>query len=193
MKNNYETSDNINRLIYLLVLIALASVAVKAQTVEHRTGKGGGGWNNSAYFEKAPKVKLLNWSDLPETWDGKQYTMWGVDLLAGVMWGMRERFHADRTVYERKWGVGSESWLGSEQWKRNYVDNDPEKPHKTEIIGNFGRDMWHTFGYASGGIVAATSFTIGARKQPLKFRLLNAGIGGLAWWAGSAATYRALK
>ena len=36
--------------------------------------------------------------------------------------------------------------------------------------------VWHTFGFSSKAIMAGTSFVIGARKQPLKYRAVNSAI-----------------
>lgn len=68
-----------------------------------------------------------------------------LSAIGGVLMGLREALHADPHVFERIWKVGPVSFWGGEQWKTKYVDNDPSKKMKTQLFGNFGRDMWHTF------------------------------------------------
>lgn len=160
--------------IVALLVMGLAHCAT-AQTVEHRKAQRGSivKWNQAAYFDTAPKLKPFDWSGYGETWDGKQFTIWAMYAGAGVAFGMREAYHADPYVFERKWGVGSESFFGSDAWKRNYVDNNPDLPHKHEYFGNVGRDVWHTFGFASNAVLLSGSFAIGARKQPWKYKGAN--------------------
>lgn len=113
--------------------------------------------------------------------------------MAGIMQGCREAYHADPAVFERKFGAAPLSWWGSEQWKRNYQDNDPEKPHKTEIFGNVGRDMWHTFNAGRATLAIGATFVIGVQKKPVKQRVIEVLIGaGLQALTGNI-TYNILR
>lgn len=150
-------------------------------------------WNSATYFKDRPKPKALDWSTYANTWDGVQITTWGAFALGGIMRGCREAYHAQPDVFERRFGAGKTSWWGSEQWKRNYRDNDPEQPHKSEILGNFGRDMWHTFGGSDKMILISGSFIIGARKQPVKYRVANAVLAWAVHAAFSSVTYQTLR
>lgn len=150
-------------------------------------------WNNAASFKDQPKPKFFNWKTYPKTLDGKQLSTWGVFVASGMMHGAREAYHAQPTVFETRFDVGSESFWGSEAWKRNYVDNDPDKAHKHEYFGNVGRDVWHTFGFASNALLFSGTFIIGARKQPIKYRVANALLGWGARSLAASLTYNALR
>ena len=179
--------------IVALFVMGLAHCAT-AQTVEHRRDKSGDlRWNNHKFFEAQPKIKFTNWKTYPDSWDGKQFVTWGAFAVSGMMWGAREAYHADPYVFERTYDVHPESFWGSDAWKRNYKDNNPDLPHKKEYFGNVGRDVWHTFGFASNAVLLSGSFAIGARKQPVKYRVANfvAGIGIRSLFA--SLTYNALR
>lgn len=103
-------------------------------------------WNGSGYFKtndylQAPDKRLFDWSSYMNTWDGKQAAIWGLLALSGVAHGVLEAYHADQRIFEKRNGVAPTSFWGSEAWKRNYVDNNPDNPHKHELIGNIGRDV----------------------------------------------------
>lgn len=158
----------------IIVLLAIVVNHCPAQTVTHKRGTDGDfRWNNHAFFEKQPKIKFKNWSTYPDSWDGKQFVTWGMFALSGVMWGAREAYHTDPYVFEKTYDVQSESFWGSDAWKRNYVGNNPDLPHKKEWFGNVGRDVWHTFGFASNAVLLSGSFAIGARRQPWKYKGAN--------------------
>ena len=150
-------------------------------------------WNNHAYFQERKPTKALNWSDYLDSWDKKQWVIWSTYAWAGAMWGMREAYHADPYCFEKKWDVGSGSWFGSDAWKRNYRNNDPTQPHKHEWMGNVGRDVHHTFGFGSKVFLAAGTFTIGTRKQPIKYRVANMLIGWGIHSLFATAAYQALR
>ena len=169
----------------IIVLLAIVVNHCDAQTVEHREYKPQKlKWNNHAFFAGRPKAKFLNWQDLPDTWDGEQWATWGAFALSGAMWGMREAYHADPYVFEKRWRVGETSFFGSDAWLRNYKNNDDSQPHKSEMLGNFGRDIHHTFGIGSKVLLVGGTFTIGARAQPIKYRVANL---ALAWLLNSGA------
>lgn len=109
------------------------------------------------------------------------------------MQGCREAYHADPRVFERKFGAAPMSWWGSEQWKRNYVGWNPDNAHKTEIFGNVGRDMWHTFNAGRATLAIGATFAIGVQKKPVKQRVIEVLIGaGLQALTGNL-TYTLLR
>ena len=191
--NKKSLSEAVCAACWILFLVVAFAECATAQTVEMRHGSRRIPWNNHAYFESRPKTAALNWGDYLESWDGKTFATWGAFAVAGVSWGMREAYHAEPTVFERAWGVSDRSFFGSEAWVRNYQGNDPDRPHKSELFGNVGRDIHHTFGFGSKVVLVGGTFTIGARRQPLKYRVVNAVI---AWGVHSifaTASYQALR
>jgi len=176
------------------LVVAFASMA-GCQTVEQRPGKRGplAVWNNSEFFETAPKPMALDWTTYMETWDGKQFTTWGAFAIAGILHGSREAYHADPYVFETRWRVGSESWFGSDAWKRNYHGNDPANGHKQEYFGNVGRDVWHTFGFGSNALSWGGVWVISTRKQPVKYRVTNLLLGLGVRSLAASLTYNALR
>jgi hypothetical protein len=150
-------------------------------------------WNQSAYFATATKPKPLDWSTYGKTIDGKQISIWLWYAAAGTGFGAREAYHADQTIFEKKWGVSPTSFWGSQAWKRNYIGSNPDNPHKSEIFGNVGRDFWHTFGLASKGAMFTATFAITQRKHPVKYRVANAFLGYALQSIFSSLTYNALR
>jgi len=180
--------------IILFFAVVFAECAT-AQTVTMHPQKQGRiiKWNNASFFKDKPKERFFDWRQYPETWDAKQFSLWGLSALSGAMWGAREAYHANPYIFEEIYGVHSESFWGSDAWKRNYVGNDPEQPHKHEYLGNVGRDVWHTFGFSSNVLLFSGTFAIGARKQPIKYRVFNAGVSLAIRTAASFAFYNSLR
>lgn len=154
-------------------------------------------WNNAGYFKSAAYTakpnRLLDFSELPETWDGLQITTWVAFALSGIAHGAREAYHAEPTVFENRFGASDRSFWGSEAWVRNYEGNDPANPHKHEFFGNVGRDFWHTANMADFVPAVSCSFVIGARKQPIKYRVINLLIGIGARTLFSTVTYASMR
>lgn len=139
-------------------------------------------WNNSKYFRsydyiKAPDKRFFDWKSYTVTWDGKQAAVWGLFALSGVAHGIREAYHADPYLFERRNGVEPTSFWGSDSWKRNYYHNDPEGHHKREFFGNVGRDVWHTFNQVDLVPLGTACITMGARKHPIKYKVANTLVG----------------
>lgn len=151
------------------------------------------GWNESAFFKDAPKEKFLNWQSYTKTLDGKQYATWYAFAVSGIATGMREAYHADRYVFQIRWGVGAESFWGADAWKRNYHGNNPSNQHKSQVFGNVGRDIWHTAHFVDTFVLVGGSFTIGARKQPIKYRVANLAAGMALRWLAQNITYETLR
>lgn len=125
----------------------------------------------------------------------KKIITWSTFAISGGIWGMRESYHADPYVFEKKWKIDPYSFWGSKQWERNYVGNryHPKAIHKDELLGNFGRDFWHTSGYVSGGFVLTGAFIIGSSKQKIKHKLIDIGIGSVIFTISSHLTYKSLR
>lgn len=154
-------------------------------------------WNNSGYFKSSEYVmkrkRALDFSDMPETWDGVTVATWVAYAISGIAHGAGEAYHADPTVFEKRFGASDRSFWGSEAWVRNYEGNDPANPHKHEFFGNVGRDFWHTANIADFVPAVSCSFIIGARKQPMKYRVINLLIGVGARTLFSTVTYASLR
>lgn len=140
-------------------------------------------------------------SETPLKWhDFKTYrfkgqgkrAVWIGYVAAGILHGGREAYQADRTIFEKRLGVSPRSFFGSEQWVRQYRDNDPEQPHKSNLFNGF-RDYWHFSGATTKYILVAGAFTIGHSKQPIKYRVLDALIGFAAFSLTANLTYNALR
>lgn len=123
----------------------------------------------------------------------RTYLTWGMFATAGIMWGAREAYHAEPTVFERRFNAGKTSWWGSEQWKRNYWGNNPDNGHKPEYFGNVGRDMWHTFGAGSKLLIMGGTVTIGTGKAPRWTKIVNGLAGVTIQSIAASITYNALR
>lgn len=190
---NYKQSNTIAQACLIAAMLICAVQCAISQQVEWKPKPYKLGWNNYGYFKQAPKEKFLNWQDYPLTWDGKQFATWGAFALSGIAAGVREAYHADPYIFERRWGAGETSFWGSDAWKRNYVGNDPENPHKHELLGNVGRDVWHTAHFVDTWCLVGGTFTIGLRKQPIKYRVANMALGMAARWLFQNITYETLR
>lgn len=128
----------------------------------------------------------------------KKILTWSTFAAGGTIWGMREAYHADPYIFEKKWGVDEYSFWGSKQWERKYVGNRyltdgvPNKM-KSQMFGNFGRDFWHSSGYTSGLFVIGGTFTIGNSKQKFTHKLIDMSIGSLVFLGFSKLTYNLLR
>jgi hypothetical protein len=112
-------------------------------------------------------------------WDVVGYAAAGV---GGYTMGLREAFHADPTIFERRWGKAPTSFWGSEGWRRKYHDNDPTKGKKSELLGNANRDFWHLADKVQrGGLVLGLTIPLIQTKRPLGARLANAGVSMLIY------------
>lgn len=186
-------TENAYRVILGCLVVALVVIFAECATAQKKNFGPVIKWNNADFFKDKPRPKAFDWKTYPETWDGKQFAVWGLFAASGMLWGAREAYHADPYIFERVYGVESESFWGSDAWKRNYTDNDPDKPHKKEYLGNVGRDIHHTFGFSSNALLFSGAFIIGARKQPVKYRALNLllGLGVRSLFA--SLTYNSLR
>jgi hypothetical protein len=137
----------------------------------------------------------LNWYDFSTyrlKGEGKR-AVWIAYAVAGVLHGGREAYHAESTVFEKRFNAAPLSFFGSEQWKRQYFDRDPENmPHKPEIW-NSARDYWHFSHTAGATLWVSGAFILGASKQPLKYRLLDGVIAGIITSAFASTTYELLR
>lgn len=131
------------------------------------------------------------------TW--AKFGLWAANAGAGAIMGGREAYHADPTVFERKFGAKPLGFFGSRQWERNYHGNSYlnsggfKNPHKTEIFGNFGRDYWHTSRYVYTATYVGTAFTMGCSKQPLKHKVLDLLIQSCVFSLSASLSYQILR
>ena len=123
--------------------------------------------------------------------EGKR-VVWISYFAAGVLHGGREAYHAEPTVFEKRFNAAPLSFFGSEQWKRQYYNRDPENGHKPEIW-NSARDYYHFSHLASSTIWIGGAFTIGMSKQPMKYKLLDLLIGTLITSGSASLTYSILR
>lgn len=116
--------------------------------------------------------------------------------IAGGLWGGREAYYADNTVFERHFGVGKYDFGGSHEWERKYAHNrynDGLNKRKTQLFGNFGTDYWHTSKYVVFTIGIPFTFNRSASNQKIQYRLLDIVIGGILYSTASNLTYNYLR
>jgi len=112
---------------------------------------------------------------------------------AGILHGSREAYHAEPTVFERRFNAAPLSFFGSEQWKRQYYNRDPEtRAHKPNAFNGF-RDYWHFSGASTKAIWIGGAFTLGMSKQPMKYRLIDLLIGAVITSGSASLTYNILR
>ena len=164
--------------IVALFVMGLAHCAT-AQTVTRKRGTDGDlKWNNHKFFEAQPKLKFTNWKTYPDSWDGKQFVIWSMFALSGTADGMLQAYHANPLCFQQSWrGVKEISFFGKRQDLLGYNNNDPAQGRKTEILGNVGRDFWHTWSWGFQVSLGVGSFAHGARHQPIKYRVANFALG----------------
>lgn len=98
------------------------------------------------------------------------YIAIGLAGVDGLSRGLENAYHKNPHIYEQKFNADKFGFWGSESWQRNYRGNKHKNeegninPHKTEIIGNFGRDLKHTADDVSkwGGRLSGGTFAVGA-------------------------------
>ena len=140
---------------------------------------------------ETPKLKWYDFSTYKFKGGGKR-VVWGAYFLAGVFHGGREAYHAQPNVFEKRLNAAPLSFLGSEQWKRNYYDRNPELPHKPNIWNPI-RDYYHFSGAATKAIWIGGAFTVGMSRQPLKYRLIDLLIGAVITSGSASLTYNILR
>lgn len=142
-----------------------------------------------------PSAQSLAWYDFSTyrfRGQGKR-AVWIGYAVAGILHGGREAYHAEPTVFEKRFNAAPLSFWGSEQWKRQYFNRDPEnQAHKPEIW-NSVRDYWHFSHTASATLWVSGAFVLGYSKQPLKYRLLDGVIAGIITSAFASGTYELLR
>ena len=129
----------------------------------------------------------------PYKWKGNgKRIVWGAYLIAGILHGGREAYHAEPTVFEKRFNVAPTSFFGSEQWKRNYYNNNPEEKHKPNI-GNTFRDYYHFSSTVHTTFLVGGAVTIGVSKQSLKHKVFDTAIAVLIRSIAANATYNLLR
>jgi hypothetical protein len=155
------------------------------------------------HVEKFEHNKVgLNW------WDAGALVLGTVSAVGrGTMNALRK----DQGSLQRYLGVGDYDFGGKNDWERNYENNRYKNEdgsynaHKSEIIGNFGRDAWHTADEMSkwGDRVGSACFIVGsaievckvanqpykspsAKKRAIRKKVFNCALKGAALWAVSS-------
>ena len=141
-----------------------------------------------------PSEKPLEWHSF-KTYrfkgEGKR-TVWISYAVSGILHGGREAYHAEPTVFEKRFNAAPLSFFGSEQWKRNYFDRDPDNGHKPNLF-NPVRDYYHFAGAATKTVWIGGAFAIGMSKQPLKYKIADLLIGALITSGTASLTYTLLR
>jgi hypothetical protein len=137
------------------------------------------------------KLEWYDFSTYRFKGQGKR-AVWISYTLAGILHGGREAYHAESTVFEKRFNAAPLSFFGSEQWKRNYFDRDPDNGHKPNLF-NPVRDYYHFAGAATKTVWIGGAFAIGISNQPTKYKLLDLLIGTLITSGTASLTYNILR
>ena len=124
---------------------------------------------------------------------GGKRAVWIGYAVAGILHGGREAYHAQPNVFEKAFNAAPLSFWGSEQWKRQYYNRDPEtQAHKPNALNGF-RDYWHFSGASTKYILIGGAFTIGASEQPTKYKIIDTLIAFAGFSATASLTYTLLR
>jgi len=142
-----------------------------------------------------PSAKPLAWYDFSTyrfRGHGKR-AVWIAYAMAGILHGGREAYHAESTVFEKRFNAAPLSFFGSQQWKRQYYNRDPEtQAHKPNALNGF-RDYWHFSGASTKYILIGGAFTIGASEQPTKYKIIDTLIAFAGFSVSASLTYTLLR
>jgi len=142
-----------------------------------------------------PSAQPLAWYDFSTyrfRGQGKR-AVWIAYAVAGILHGGREAYHAEPNVFERRFNATPLSFFGSQQWKRQYYNRDPETQAHKPNIWNPLRDYYHFSGTTKNYILIGGAVTIGASKQPVKYKVIDTLIGVLSFSATASLTYTLLR
>lgn len=185
----------------MIKLLCILSFLLVCLSLNAQTFTGCWGINEIPALSDSDRVVLrlypsekLKWYDFStyKFKGNKKQWVWGGYLIAGVLHGGREAYHAEPTVFEKRLNAKPLSFFGSEQWKRNYFDRDPDNGHKPNLF-NPVRDYYHFAGAATKTVWIGGAFTIGMSKQPMKYKLLDLLIGTLITSGSASLTYNILR
>ena len=124
---------------------------------------------------------------------GGKRAVWVGYAVAGILHGGREAYHAQPDVFEKRFNAAPLSFWGSEQWKRQYYNRDPEtQDHKQNALNGF-RDYWHFSGASTKYILIGGAFTIGASEQPTKYKIIDTLIAFAGFSVSASLTYTLLR
>jgi hypothetical protein len=197
-----KTHGDMRKLFCILAFI-LICLSINAQTkidITPNPCHGCWGINEIPVLSDSDRVALrlyqpgkLKWYDFRTyKFKGGKRAVWIAYAAAGIMHGGREAMHAESGVFEKRFGVSSTSWFGSEQWRRNYVDLDPSKKHKPNVFNTF-RDYYHFSSTAHTTILVSGAVIIGTSKQPVKYKVVDTLIAIGLRSAAASLTYNALR
>jgi len=123
---------------------------------------------------------------------------WAGYAAAGAWHGMREAYHADNFVFEKKFGVDPYSFWGSQAWQRNYEGNRYQtadggiNEHKPEYLNTF-RDVWHFSNQNHNLLLVGCTFGLATGKQKWQHKALDVLIGMGVRSVTAWATYNWLR
>jgi len=138
------------------------------------------------------KLQWYDFSTYRFKGSGKR-AVWISYAIAGILHGGREAYHAEPTAFEKRFNAAPQSWFGSEQWKRQYYNRDPENmPHKPNIWNPL-RDYYHFSGTGTKYLLIGGAVTIGASKQPTKYKIIDTLIAFAGFSATASLTYTLLR
>jgi hypothetical protein len=144
------------------------------------------------YFAEPKPLKWYDFSTYKFKGGGKR-AVWIGYAVAGILHGGREAYHAQPNVFEKRFNAAPLSFWGSEQWKRQYFDRDPEiQAHKPNAFNGF-RDYWHFSGASTKYILIGGAFTIGASEQPTKYKIIDTLIAFAGFSVSASLTYTLLR
>ena len=155
------------------------------------------GIDDTIYPDQIPKMETpkLKWYDFStyKFKGGGKRAVWIGYAVAGILHGGREAYHAQPNVFEKAFNAAPLSFWGSEQWKRQYYNRDPEtQAHKPNALNGF-RDYWHFSGASTKYILIGGAFTIGASEQPTKYKIIDTLIAFAGFSATASLTYTLLR
>lgn len=187
------------KLICLLTSLIVA-LSLNAQATKHCWGISDSVVKNNLTTDDRialrlyPSAPILKWHDFStyKFRGGGKRAVWISYAVAGILHGGREAYHAQPDVFERRFNASHTSFFGSQQWKRQYYDNNPELPHKPNAWNGL-RDYWHFSGATTKYILIGGAFTIGASKQPVKYRIIDTLIAFAGFSASASLTYTLLR
>lgn len=119
---------------------------------------------------------------------------WGLCFLGGFTHGLREAYHAEPGIFERRFGAKPDGYFGSQSWKRKYHDYDGGNAVERSVLYTPVSDFWHVSAWLEKGyLMSGTVVVFIGERRRLKHYLLDFGISFVAASAGSAMSYGALR
>jgi len=154
------------------------------------------GQKYSVEYRKFKESKEYVYTKNFNTWDwlhtlGRKKTVTAIGLaaLSGVIWGHREIYHAYPNLLQDYYNQADRSFIGEDAWMRNYVDWNPNKPHKIEMFNSF-RDIHHLTGFSFNLCVSLEHPLVWGQQVPRKYKYLNTVVLSLTRSLFAGLTYK---